>query len=309
MSPFFIFPTSQRLPLPRPRRQGFTIIEIVLGLVLLGILAAVAIPKYFDLREAAEVNVCEHNRAVIASTIEKQETLARYAKDDTIFDYKSQSGAAESAQNILNDMYPAGQKETTCPSGGHVSIKTTPAGNNNGFFFTVVCSIHAPGSMIITPTDASSFVDWFKSAFQNQMTLGKYESLSDLFVGSPSAELDSGAAANLTVSLSNIVAGAMANDGLDVNKVIWRISRENWSGCRNGRSCRGTIDILVADKADAKASNKDQLIDATKFTLTVFYDAEGKATFQTSESRTKALLNLKNENNPGKSKYWVLKGV
>lgn len=35
--------------LPQPRKQGFTMIEIVLVLVLLGILAAVAIPKYFDL--------------------------------------------------------------------------------------------------------------------------------------------------------------------------------------------------------------------------------------------------------------------
>lgn len=65
--------------LPQPRKQGFTMIEIVLVLVLLGILAAVAIPKYFDLQESGRVKVCEHNRAVIVSTIEKQETLARAA--------------------------------------------------------------------------------------------------------------------------------------------------------------------------------------------------------------------------------------
>ena len=80
--------------LPQPRKQGFTMIEIVLVLVLLGILAAVAIPKYFDLQESGRVKVCEHNRAVIVSTIEKQETLARYSKDVGIFDYKSQTGAA-----------------------------------------------------------------------------------------------------------------------------------------------------------------------------------------------------------------------
>lgn len=83
--------------LPQPRKQGFTMIEIVLVLVLLGILAAVAIPKYFDLQKSGRVKVCEHNRAVIVSTIEKQETLARYSKDVGIFDYKSQTGAAASA--------------------------------------------------------------------------------------------------------------------------------------------------------------------------------------------------------------------
>lgn len=39
---------------PRFGQKGFTLIEIVMVLVLLGILAAVAVPKYFDLQEEAE---------------------------------------------------------------------------------------------------------------------------------------------------------------------------------------------------------------------------------------------------------------
>lgn len=162
--------------------------------------------------------------------------------------------------------------------------------------------------MIVTRTDGMAFVDWFKSAFHDPMDLGSYKSLTDLFVRGTGAELDS-EAGNYKTTLTAVVAGAMANAGLDVSNVIWRISREGWRGCRDGKSCRGKIDILLADKADVNVSNKDHRIDATKFSLTVIYDANGKATFETSETQTKALLGLKNENNPNKNKYWVLNGV
>ena len=44
-------------------KRGFTLIEIVMILVILGIIVAVAIPKYFDLREATEFQTA---KAIVA---------------------------------------------------------------------------------------------------------------------------------------------------------------------------------------------------------------------------------------------------
>ena len=41
------------------KQMGFTLIEIVMVLVLLGILSAVAVPKYFDLRNQAELQAAQ----------------------------------------------------------------------------------------------------------------------------------------------------------------------------------------------------------------------------------------------------------
>ena len=58
------------------KQMGFTLIEIVMVLVLLGILSAVAVPKYFDLRTQAEMRAIDASAAELQSRI-----MARFAKE------------------------------------------------------------------------------------------------------------------------------------------------------------------------------------------------------------------------------------
>lgn len=64
------------------KQMGFTLIEIVMVLVLLGILSAVAVPKYFDLREQAE------HRALDATAAELQSRIMAHFAQNLMADTK-----------------------------------------------------------------------------------------------------------------------------------------------------------------------------------------------------------------------------
>jgi len=53
---------------PLRKNSGFTLIELVIVIVILGILAAIAIPRFIDLSDEAEVAVCRGAVGALMST-------------------------------------------------------------------------------------------------------------------------------------------------------------------------------------------------------------------------------------------------
>lgn len=81
--------------LKKRNQKGFTLIEIIAVLVILGILAAVAIPKYLDLQQQARAKAVEGALAALQS-----------------------SATMEWSRGLLNGIY----KSNTGPTGATVNL-------------------------------------------------------------------------------------------------------------------------------------------------------------------------------------------
>lgn len=87
-------------------QKGFSLIELIMVIVIMGILAAVAIPKFVDLSANAKTSACKANQSAIESA-----AAIKYAEN------AAAGNAAYPAENELGALFPSGQTPT-CPAGG-----------------------------------------------------------------------------------------------------------------------------------------------------------------------------------------------
>ena len=92
-------------------QRGFTLIEIIMVIVLLGIIAAIAIPKYIDLRvEAADATASGIVGAIVSSASIGYADLVTHNSGTTFPDITSLNNTYLQAQNItLNATLAANQ--------------------------------------------------------------------------------------------------------------------------------------------------------------------------------------------------------
>ncbi len=131
---------------------GFTLIEITMALILLGILAAIAVPKYFDMQEQAAAKKCKYNQSVVLSQLYNRYSLATAGVTGEEWDTLAKRG--ERGNEILAELggdacYSGGGScPNLCPDGGHYTVKA-PTGLDGNVYFKIQCSVDGHGSQVV----------------------------------------------------------------------------------------------------------------------------------------------------------------
>jgi prepilin-type N-terminal cleavage/methylation domain-containing protein len=108
-------------------KAGFTLVEIMIVVAIIGLLAAIAIPNFVKARQTSQTNACINNLRIIDA-----------AKQQWALETGQGTGASPSSGNIVPYLGRSGSVMPTCPIGQSAytinlltNVPTCPNVNSN----------------------------------------------------------------------------------------------------------------------------------------------------------------------------------